>query len=66
MMAIFLRFKLSEDDLKSKYLGDSPPSASTTDITNNIRENKANQEESESSRVLLVEEKLNVSKREVT
>src|ERR671921_1653325 len=64
-----LRFKLSEDDIRSKYLGDLPPSVSSSvdDNTNIIEEeNKAKQEDSESTRVPLVEEKLNVSKSEVT
>jgi uncharacterized protein (TIGR02271 family) len=64
-----LRFKISEDDIRSKYLGDMPPSVSSSvdDNTNNKEEeNIAKQEESESTRVPLVEEKLNVSKREVT
>ena len=64
-----LRFKISEDDIRSKYLGDMPPSVSSSvdDNTNNNEEEIiAKQEESESTRVPLVEEKLNVSKREVT
>jgi uncharacterized protein (TIGR02271 family) len=64
-----LRFKISEDDIRSKYLGDVPPlvSSSIDDNTNNNEEeNIAKQEESESTRVPLVGEKLNVSKREVT
>src|ERR687889_395193 len=62
-----LRFKISEDDIRSKYLGDMPPSVSSSvDTNNNEEENIAKQEESESTRVPLVEEKLNVSKREVT
>jgi uncharacterized protein (TIGR02271 family) len=66
-----LRFKISEDDVRSKYLGDMPlpPSVSSSvddNTNNNEEENIAKQEESESTRVPLVEEKLNVSKREVT
>ena len=69
-----LRFKISEDDIRSKYLGDMPPlvSSSVDDNTNNNEEeseseqNIAKQAESESTRVPLVEEKLNISKREVT
>lgn len=64
-----LRFKLSEDDIRSKYLGDVPPSvSSTSDNSANYvgEENKAGLEESESARFPLAEEKLNVSKREVT
>ena len=57
-----LRFRLSEEDIKSKYLRDSPPSA---DI-DNIEENITNHEESDSTHVPLIEEKLNISKREVT
>jgi uncharacterized protein (TIGR02271 family) len=64
-----LRFKLSEDNIRSKYLGDVPPSVSSTsdnDSANYVEENKAGLEESESARFPLAEEKLNVSKREVT
>ena len=64
-----LRFKLSEDDIRSKYLVDVPPSvSSTSNISANYvgEENKAGLEESESARFPLAEEKLNVSKREVT
>jgi uncharacterized protein (TIGR02271 family) len=61
-----LRFKLSEDDIRSKYLGDLPPPISS--VADNVKngENKARQKESESTRVPLVEEKLNISKKEVT
>ena len=59
-----LRFRLSEEDIKSKYLLDSPPLLSSVHSTNGIEENQAKQEESESSP--LIEEKLNISKREVT
>lgn len=61
-----LRFKVSEDDIRSKYLGDMPPPISSVDDNIDNRENEVKQEESESTRVPLVEEKLNVSKREVT
>ena len=61
-----LRFRLSEDDIKSKYLQDSPPLLSSAHSTNGIEENQAKQEESESSHVPLIEENLNISKREVT
>lgn len=54
-----LRFKLSEEEIKSKYLGDSPP------LTRNT-ERDDGEEESESTRVSLVEERLNISKRDVT
>ncbi len=60
-----LRFRLSEEDIKSKYLRDSPPLLSSAD-SDNIEENTTNYEESESSHVPLIEEKLNISKREVT
>ena len=53
-----LRFKLSEEEIKSKYSGDSPP------LTRNTE--KDDEEESESTRVSLVEERLNISKRDVT
>jgi len=59
-----LRFRLPEEDIKSKYLQDSPPLLSSAHSTNGIEENQAKQEESESSP--LIEEKLNISKREVT
>lgn len=64
-----LRFKLSEDDIRSKYLGDVHHSVSSTsdnDSANYVGEDKAGLEESESARFPLAEEKLNVSKREVT
>lgn len=61
-----LRFRLSEEDIKSKYLRDSPPLLSSAHSTNGIEENQAKQEESESSHIPLIEEKLNISKREVT
>jgi len=63
-----LRFKLSEDDIRSKYLGDLPPSVSSSvdDNTNIIEEeNKAKQEDSESTLIPLIEEKINISKSEV-
>jgi stress response protein YsnF len=56
--------RLSED-IKSKYLGDSPPLLSSAHSENN-KENSTKQEESESSHIPLIEEKLNISKREVT
>lgn len=65
-----LRFKLSEDEIRSKYLGDIDPSVSSTSDNDNANyveeENKAGLEESESARFPLAEEKLDVSKREVT
>jgi uncharacterized protein (TIGR02271 family) len=61
-----LRFRLSEEDIKSKYLRDSPPLLSSAHSTNGIEENQAKQEKSESSHVPLIEEELNISKREVT
>jgi uncharacterized protein (TIGR02271 family) len=64
-----LRFKLSEDEIRSKYLGDVDPLVSSTsdnDNANNVEENKVGLEESESARFPLAEEKLDVSKREVT
>jgi uncharacterized protein (TIGR02271 family) len=65
-----LRFRLSEDQIRSKYLGDVDPSVSSTSDNDNANyvgeENKAGLEESESTRFPLAEEKLNVSKREVT
>lgn len=64
-----LRFKLSEDDIRSKYLDDVHPLVSSTsdnDSANYVGEDKAGLEESQSARFPLAEEKLNVSKREVT
>ena len=54
-----LRFKLSEEEIKGKYLGDSPP------LTKNTGKDDQ-EEESESTTVPLVEERLNISKRDVT
>ena len=65
-----LRFKLSEDEIRSKYLGDVDPSVSSTSNNDNANyvgeENEAGLEESESVRFPLAEEELDVSKREVT
>ena len=62
-----LRFNISEDDARSKYLGDLPPSISSVDDSiSNIGESEAKQEDSETTLIPLVEEKLNISKREVT
>ena len=63
-----LRFRLSEDDVRSKYQSDTPPHLSSVDNNVNNIESEPKQEdsESESTRVPLIEEKLNVSKREVT
>ena len=65
-----LRFKLSEDEIRSKYLGDVDPSVSSTSVNDNANyvgeENKAGLEESESAHFSLAEEKIDVSKREVT
>ena len=36
-----LRFRLSEEDIKSKYLQDSPPLLSSVHSTNGIEENQA-------------------------
>ena len=55
-----LRFKLSEEEIKSQYSGDSPPSLTTN------TEKDHEEEESESTRVPLIEERLNISKRDVT
>ncbi|MDQ3839861.1 MAG: YsnF/AvaK domain-containing protein [Thermoproteota archaeon] len=63
-----LRFRLSEDDIRSKYLGDIPSSVPTPN-EDNINDNdeglEGKQEESESTRVPITEERLNISKREV-
>ena len=55
-----LRFKLSEEEIKSKYSGDSLPSLTTN------TEMHHEEEDSESTRVPLIEERLNISKRDVT
>ena len=55
-----LRFKLSEEEIKSKYSRDSPPSLTTN------TEKHHEEEDSESTRVPLIEERLNISKRDVT
>jgi uncharacterized protein (TIGR02271 family) len=54
-----LRFKLSEEEIKSKYSGDSPPALNTN------TEKDYEEGEPESTRVPLVEERLNISKRDV-
>lgn len=63
-----LRFKVSEEDIRTKYSGDLSPSASAVpdSSTNNMEENAAKQKASESNIVPLMEENLNFSKREVT
>ena len=64
-----LRFKLSEDEIRTRYLGDVDPLVSSTsdnDNANYVEENKVGSEESEPARFPLAEEKLDVSKREVT
>ena len=63
-----LKFKVSEEDLRTKYSRDLPPSASAVpdSSTNNIEENAAKQNESKSNLIPLMEENLNISKREVT
>jgi uncharacterized protein (TIGR02271 family) len=67
-----LRFKISEEDARSEYLGDLHPPLSTSvgndniNNNNNIEDAEQKEFESESTRVPLIEEKLNVSKREVT
>jgi stress response protein YsnF len=62
------RFKVSEEDIRTKYSGDLSPSASAVpdSSTNNMKENAAKQKASESNIVPLMEENLNFSKREVT
>ena len=54
-----LRFKLSEEEIKDKYSGDSPSLTRSTGKDDG-------EEESESTHVQLVEERLNISKRDVT
>jgi stress response protein YsnF len=63
-----LRFKVSEEDIRTKYSGDLSPSASAVpdSSTNNMEENAAKQKASESNLIPLMEENLNFSKREVT
>jgi uncharacterized protein (TIGR02271 family) len=63
-----LRFRLSEDDIRNKYLGDIPspvPSPTENSINDNEEGNEVKQEESEPTHVPMVEERLNISKREV-
>ena len=55
-----LRFKLSEEEIKSKYSGDSPLALNTN------TEEDYEEGESESTRVPLIEERLDISKRDVT
>src|SRR5919112_6242656 len=57
-----LRFKLSEEEIKSKYSRDSPPALDT----NTEKDYEEGESESESTRVPLVEERLDISKRDVT
>jgi uncharacterized protein (TIGR02271 family) len=57
-----LRFKLSEEEIKSKYSGDSPLALNT----NTEKDYEEEEGESESTRVPLVEERLEISKRDVT
>ena len=56
-----LRFRLSEDEMKNKFAGDSFPSSSSTDMeTDQTQEEGGTEEE---STIQLTEEKLDVSKR---
>jgi uncharacterized protein (TIGR02271 family) len=55
-----LRFKISEDDAKSRFLRDSPPPPSKT------REETTTVGQTEETRVPLTEERLDASKREST
>jgi uncharacterized protein (TIGR02271 family) len=55
-----LRFKLSEEEIKRKYSQDSPLARNT-----NTEKNEG-ESESESTRIPLVEERLDISKRDVT
>jgi uncharacterized protein (TIGR02271 family) len=57
-----LRFKLSEEEIKSKYSGDSPLALNT----NTEKDYEEEEGEPESTRVPLVEERLDISKRDVT
>jgi len=54
-----LRFSISEDDAKSRYLRDSPPSSSTTNKETSVGQ-------TEETTVPLTEERLNAYKREST
>jgi uncharacterized protein (TIGR02271 family) len=62
-----LRFKISEEEIKTKYLGDSPPTPppSTSTSTGTDKEQEEEEEEPETTRIPLVEEKLKTSKKEV-
>ena len=55
-----LRFKLSEEEIKRKYSQDSPLARNTN------TEKDEGESESESTRIPLVEERLDISKRDVT
>ncbi len=60
-----VRFRLSEDEIKSKYLRDSPPESKTTydDRTSMSRREDRTVGETGETPVSLTEERLNVSKR---
>jgi hypothetical protein len=57
-----LRFRISEDDAKARYLRDSPPTGSTAAAT--TKSSSMPKREAEETTVPLTEERLNVSKKE--
>jgi uncharacterized protein (TIGR02271 family) len=57
-----LRFNISKEEVKSRYMRDSPPS--TADEYSSSSRNAANVTEKTDTRVPLMEERVNVSKRE--
>lgn len=62
-----LRFKLSEEEIRSNYTGDPVASSPNVNIVkgDTINEDKRSDPESESTTLPLIEEKLNISKTEV-
>jgi uncharacterized protein (TIGR02271 family) len=58
-----LRFRISEDDAKARYLRDSPPTGSTAATTTKSSSSMPKREAEETT-VPLTEERLNVSKKE--
>jgi hypothetical protein len=64
-----LRFRISEEQAKSKYMGESPPSSltrETDDLTANRAQNTTDRTKVEETTVLVTEERLGVSKSQST
>jgi uncharacterized protein (TIGR02271 family) len=61
-----LRFSISEEDAKSRYLGDYPPSSSTTTEADEGLNAARKAEETTTTTVPITEERLDASKREST